>query len=233
MNLKCLKREEEKEINLLEGKKYESEELMVPTICKIERKVNSTEKTEAIYPYTDEKGKVLFEIEKRKGEGQPYYVRYKKEKDNEFEYKLPEGIEIPIYNLTFVQEAIKNERPIWITEGESKVEALKKIGIIATTVPFKSPNKWNKGYNHFLEGIKNIIVLVDNDNNSELFAEHTIEELQYLNCSVNIYKIKISDICSSIKYGGDIEDLIEIFGDEKVKITLESIENLLYKGECL
>lgn len=199
-------------------------ELTVPTVNKVAANLKEDRKTKAVYPYVDENGELLYEILRRKGDGNPYLVRSYDLKGKEM-YKLPEGIKLVPYNLPEVIKAIKNKQIIWITEGESKVEDLRKLGFVGTTCAFAGPEKWNERYSEFLRGAKGIVVIQDNDFNGERFAENTLESLVNALDKEEVSILKLSDICSSLKEGGDIEDLIKVAGFENVKLTLETYAN--------
>lgn len=177
--------------------------------------------TVAVYPYTDENGEVLYEVLKRKGRGQPFLIRSKNE-GGEIEYTLQEHTRLVPYNLPEVIQAIHDNRIIWITEGESKVEALKDLKLVGTTCAFKAPEKWNDDYSTFLKGAESIIIIQDNDLDGQRFAENTAESILEVMEDAEVAILNLSDIFSSLKEGGDIKDLIEIAGKEKVKIILES-----------
>lgn len=196
----------------------------IPTpIKEVSKKRKNESKTLAIYPYKDMDGKVLYEIMRRTGKGQPYLTRYKDE-NGEYQYKLPEDVEMVIYNLPEVRQAIEEGNIIWITEGESKADTLNKLGFTATTCAFKGAYKWADYYNKYLEGAKTVLILVDNDNNSEEFAENTAQTIiDDLEVNIEVYKYRLNEICS-IKQGGDIDDLIKIIGEERTIDTLKTIE---------
>ena len=239
-NENILEREVENiEINLLEENEKneeinnslneeENNKIRIPKPKKVEVEKRGTEyKTIATYPYKDKEGKTIFEIEKRSGPGQPYLTKYQKNKNEEPIYRLPRDIEIPIYNLPKVIKGIEKGRPIWVLEGESKVDVMTTLGFIATTVPYKSPYKWNKKYNKFLEGAKSVIVFYDNDKKSKDFKEHTILNIGEDPNFENVYEVGVKDFFKDIKEEGDIKDLVEALGEEKTKVTLQTFEDSL------
>lgn len=177
--------------------------------------------TIAVYPYTDEEGNILYEVLRRTGRGQPFLIR-SKNKEGDLEYKLQDNIKLVPYNLPAVKQAIQDNRIIWITEGESKADALNGLGFVATSCVFKGPEKWYEKYNNFLEGAESIIIIQDNDNDGERFAESTVETILNYMQDIELSVLKLFDLSSSLKEGGDIEDLIAIAGKENVKMTLES-----------
>lgn len=216
-------------IDLLEEKEEleeEGNEIQI-NIPKPEREVSYKEtknsKTVAIYPYRNINDTVLYEVVRRTGRGQPYLTRYKNEKGEEI-YKLPEDIDLVIYNLPNVRKSIEEERVIWITEGESKADTLNSLGFTATTCAFSGSKKWGNYYNKYLEGANTVLIMVDNDEKSEEFAENTVQTITSENEAISVYRIRLNEICSSLKIGGDIDDLIELIGKERTTNTLKTIE---------
>lgn len=109
----------------------------------------------ATYDYTDEKGVLLFQVvrfqpkdfRQRKPDGNGAWIW--KGTERSVLYRLPELI-----------EAVANEHPIFIAEGEKGVGALVKIGVTATCSP-GGALKWRDEYSQFLEGA-NVIILRQN-----------------------------------------------------------------------
>lgn len=202
-------------------------ELKVPKVSKIERK-EITEKedknTTANYPYCNKEGKVLYEILRRTGRGEPFLVRYKNE-SGEYVYKLPKDVDLVPYNLPNVRQAIEEERAFWITEGESKADTLNRLGFTATTCAFSGTNKWYSFYNPYIKGAKTILILIDNDEASEEFAQLTTQTILEKFEDISVFPIRINEIYSSLKKGADIDDLIDKVGEDTVKVTFETIEN--------
>lgn len=215
-------------ITLLDVKeeiKNEKEEniLLTPKILK-ERCIGKNSEFSAIYDYTDEKGKTIFQIVKTINGRQPYYGRIPS-RSGDYEYKIPRDLKLVPYNLPSINKAIKEETPIWLVEGESKADTINKLGFIATTVAFKSAYKFTEEYAEFFQGAKAIIIMADNDARGEEFAEHSKEVIKGTLEETEVATIRVNEICSNIKSGGDIDDLIELFGEDSIKATLETIES--------
>lgn len=218
-------------LNILDGledikttsSEKEEKVLNIPEVRKVtSSSINKEDKnTVAVYPYTDENGKILYEVLRRRGSGQPYILRSYDEDGNKI-YKLQDNTKLTPYNLPNVLQGIADGKIIWITEGESKADKLNEIGFVGTTCAFKGPEKWGENYSEFLKGAKSIVIIQDNDFNGERFAENTLESIMNVLDNVEVAILKLSDICSSLKEGGDIEDLIKIAGFENVKLTLET-----------
>lgn len=214
-------------IDLLEEKEGTSKimEINVPIINKIRKDITNEigNRTIATYSYTNEEGEELYRIHRRIGDGEKFLVSYIDKNGIEI-FKFPKEIKAVPYNLVGIRNAIENNEIIWIVEGESKADTMNKMGFTCTTCPFKRPDKWSYRYNQFLEGAKGIIILQDNDYNGMLFAEYTSDTILDGVENVELSKIRIDEIYPDIKEGGDIDDLINIFGVKTVIETLKDIE---------
>lgn len=218
----------EESIDLLDAKekiKNEKEESIILT-PKVQKEKCSGKNSEfsAIYDYTDEKGKTIFQIVRNINGRQPYYGRIPS-RSGDYEYKIPRDLKLVPYNLPSINKAIKEGTPIWLVEGESKADTINKLGFIATTVAFKSAYKFTEEYAEFFQGAKAIIIMEDNDERGEEFAEHSKEVIKGTLEGTEVATIRVNEICSNIKSGGDVDDLIEIFGEDSIKVTLETIES--------
>lgn len=222
------------EIVLLDEKENSSKnvEINIPEINKMKKETSykKNKHTIAVYPYKNEKGILQYEILRRTGRGEKFLVRSIDENGEEI-YRLPDNMDLVPYNLQEVRRAIEENKIIWIMEGESKVDTMTKLDFISTTCAFSGPNKWAHFYNDYLEGAKVIIVVADNDLNGEKFAEHTTESLLEDLDNVIVSIIRINEICPFIKHGGDIDDLLDLVGEDTVKATLKTIESNFFNEE--
>jgi len=66
-----------------------------------------------------------------------------------------------LYNLPEVINAVKNNIPVFIVEGEKDVETLRSLNLVGTTNPMGA-GKWKPDYNCYFKDAK-VILLPDND----------------------------------------------------------------------
>src|SRR5262245_18843335 len=91
----------------------------------------------ARYPYHDETGDLLYQV-----------VRYE---PKTFRPLKPDGtwnlkgVRRVLYNLPALIEAVANEQPVIVVEGEKDVESLRRLNIVATTNP-GGAGKWQVEY---------------------------------------------------------------------------------------
>ena len=117
-----------------------------------------TKRIESVYSYVDENGKTLYEV-----------VRYH---PKDFRQRVPDGnggysyklgnVRRVLYNLPNVISAVRTNQTIFIVEGEKDVDALRKLGIVATTNS-GGGGKWhNLSDDSVLHG-RNVAIIPDND----------------------------------------------------------------------
>lgn len=71
----------------------------------------------------------------------------------------PRGI---LYNLPAVQAAIADGDEIWLVEGEKDADALKTLGVTATS-SMNGVDDWGPAYAEALDGARAIVIVADND----------------------------------------------------------------------
>ena len=98
---------------------------------------------------------------------------------DDFDGSFVSGIdkeERPIYRLHLVLKAIQEGKPIWLVEGEKCVEAIEKLGMVATTLPDGASCRWTKAQVESMAGAT-VFILPDNDEPGEKYAAEAIEKL--------------------------------------------------------
>lgn len=159
------------------------------------------------YSYEDEKGAVLFEVERLIGKG----FRQRRKVGGEWVYQLGDVRRVP-YRLRKVREAAAAGQTIWITEGEKDVHTLEAMGLVATTNP-GGAGKWRGEFNPHLRGA-DVICLPDNDEQGRLHMNTVADALAPLVKSVRILRLP------GVKEKGDVTDWQEGGGDVAQLVTL-------------
>jgi len=72
------------------------------------------------------------------------------------------GIDLPLYNLPFINELKGTTEALFIVEGEKDAETLMQLGEVATTMP-NGAGSWNDRYTEQLQGITGVYLVADND----------------------------------------------------------------------
>ncbi|MBO7716038.1 MAG: hypothetical protein J6S85_20910 [Methanobrevibacter sp.] len=113
---------------------------------------------------------------------------------------------------------------VYIPEGEKDVETLESMGFIATTNGGGAAEDWSKkGYLKQLDGIKNAVILADND---KAGTDHARKVARYLTGGGIACKIiEAPAIYAEVQQKGDISDIKEALGADKTKEQLTNAVN--------
>lgn len=187
---------------------------------------------EAEYVYTDTAGEEIYKIvrfHKVDKNGNVIYKSNGKSKKIFSAFTKVDGKWIKdmhskkryLYNLVDVVTAIKNNKEIYMVEGEKCVDLLKnEFGVTATTIPFGS-NSWKEPYiNDFrnqLKGAK-VVLIPDNDSQGYMMMKKVIYDIKNVTKSLKL--IKLTDDIKLPK-GGDIEEWIELGGTKERLLELK------------
>lgn len=164
---------------------------------------------EAIYPYTDDRGNLIYEVIRKQGK--------------RFLQRRPDGSGGWIWNLSGVRRVLyrlpdivrRSEEIVYIVEGEKDVHSLERLGLLATTNP-GGAGKWRDEYSAVLAG-RDCVVIADNDRPGLAHAASVARSLLRHGASVRIFRP------DTPKLGGDITDWINAGGtlDELRRICAE------------
>lgn len=106
----------------------------------------------------------------------------------------------------------KNEKPIYIVEGEKDVESMRAIGLAATTsMGGGGKNKWPAAANEWLRGA-DIIIIPDNDVPGMDHAQAVARSLSGVAKRVRL--IKLRDDMPTLTDKGDFSDWAKIIGSK-------------------
>lgn len=194
---------------------------------------------EAVYKYTDEAGKAVFEKVRFKGkkfsqrriidgatvwglDAGTYYETFhgsnawSMKKRKNVKSKKFEGVEPVLYNLPGVIKAVGNGKPIFIVEGEKDSDNLIKIGLTATTSfdgASKSKQKWRDSYNKYFEGAR-VVLLPDNDNPGRAHMKSIANKLSAITKDIKIINLPgleiKEDVSDWLDFGGTRDELLEL-----------------------
>jgi putative DNA primase/helicase len=114
-------------------------------------------KVAAVYPYVDENGTTLSEAVRY----DPKDFRQRRPDGNGGYVWSTKGVRQVPYRLPELLEAIANQRPLFIVEGEKDVENLRKLGLPATTNA-SGCGKWTRALNKFFRDA-DVVIIADND----------------------------------------------------------------------
>ena len=134
------------------------------------------------------------------------------------------GLKMPLYHIYNLTD---NTKPIFIVEGEKDVETLEKLGYIATSSPNGAGAKWKSEYKPYFRDF-DVIILADNDEVGLKSATNIAENIVTVASSVKL--IPSQALYAPLKSKGDISDIVECIGTEKV---VQLLDNVLKSNEYI
>ena len=136
----------------------------------------------AIYDYTDEDGKLLFQVCRTLDKQFPQRVPDKSRKSG-WRWSLGNTRRV-LYRLPKVIEAVKDGETIWVAEGEKDVHALEQAGVTATCNP-GGAGKWHPEYAEFLRDAI-VTIVADKDKPGQAHARQVRAALEDIALGVEI-----------------------------------------------
>jgi RNA binding exosome subunit len=172
----------------------------------------------AEYDYPDENGEVLFQAVRLDPKD---FRQRRKPRPEDDPSKIKggwvwslEGVRRVPYRLPELLEGVSMGHPVYIAEGEKGVEALARLGVIATCSPMGA-GKWRDEYNEHLAGA-DVVILPDNDKPGEDHADMVAKSLKGVAAQVTVLRLaglsKGADVADWIAAGGTAEDLAQAAG---------------------
>lgn len=145
---------------------------------------------------------------------EPKTFRQRRRNGNgEWIYDL-KGVTPILYRLPEVLEAVKQNRRVFVVEGEKDADALVALGYIATTSPMGA-GKWRDAYSSMLAGA-DVVVLPDNDEPGQTHAEDVARSLTAHKATVKVVELPglppKGDVSDWIHDGHDVDELEELIG---------------------
>lgn len=158
------------------------------------------------YSYPGEGGNEAYQIIRTHPKG----FLFRRVVDGKYVYNA-DGVKFVPYNLPNVIDAIANNKPIWLVEGEEDADNLIKLFLCATTLCFGL--KWRPTYKKYFKNAK-IVIIPDNDKagREKAFnvANHLYEVVQW----IKIVKLEglpnKGDVSDWLEKGGTKGDLIKL-----------------------
>jgi hypothetical protein len=170
-------------------------------------KSNGKPRIVATYDYRDETGLLRFQS-----------VRYE---PKDFRQRRPDGNGGWTWNIRGVQRVLYRlpellqaplEQPVFVVEGEKDVEALRRLGLTATTNAMGA-GKWMKCYNEALRD-RRVVLLPDNDDAGRKHMEDVAKQLHGIAASVVLVELPgpppKGDVSDWLAAGGTKEQLLQL-----------------------
>jgi len=184
---------------------------------------------DAEYDYTDETGKVLFQV-----------LRYRTETGKTFRQRQPDGdswlwgidgVRRVLYRLPAVRDAIEGERIVFVVEGEKDVHALEALGVTATCClggACEQARSWAEEWTEELRAAE-VVILPDNDEPGRKHADVVRNAIAGVAKAARIVELP------GLPFKGDAFDWVETGGtlDELMRLAKQTRLNGLEFPELM
>jgi len=167
----------------------------------------------ATFPYHDASGTVLYEsvrVEPGRGGRKKEFFQRRPSGGGRWVNDL-EGVERVLYRLPALRAAAPSA-PVFVPEGEAKVEALLNLGLVATC-NVGGAKKWLAAYTQELRG-RNVILLPDNDESGREHVQLVRGHLDGAAASIKVLTLPglppKGDIIDWLKAGGTKGQLLAL-----------------------
>jgi putative DNA primase/helicase len=163
----------------------------------------------AEYSYVDEDGAELFQAVRF----HPKDFRQRhREKSGAWTWNL-NGTRRVLYRLPELLDGVKNGRTIHVVEGEKDVEAIRSLGLVATTSPMGA-GKWRAEYGMALVGAR-VVIIADADAPGRKHAAAVEASLRGKAASVRVVEVPTGkDASDWVAAGATREDFGKLDGRE-------------------
>lgn len=168
---------------------------------------------ETAWDYHDEHGAVVYRVVRYVKGGEKQYAAQHLEGD-----KWVPGLngQAPtIYRLPEVLRAARAGETVYITEGEKCADALRRLGLVATTNS-GGAGKWRAAYSEHLRGADDVVIFADNDEPGEKHARQVWESVRAIVPAARIVRFP------ELPPAGDVADWLA-----KGKTKLELLDRCL------
>jgi 5S rRNA maturation endonuclease (ribonuclease M5) len=164
---------------------------------------------EAVYPYVDETGELLFEVcrmpDKR-------FVQRRRNGDGDGYAWTLNGTRRVLFHLPRVLEHITaaSREPLYIVEGEKDVLAIEAAGGVATCNPMGA-GKWTAEYSEPLTGARRVVIVADRDDPGIRHAQNVRDSLAAVGVAAEIVQAAAGkDAADHLAAGKTLEDLLPL-----------------------
>lgn len=160
----------------------------------------------AVYDYVDEQGKLLFQVCRTASKDFRQRVPDTTAKSG-WTWKLGDTRRV-LYRLPDVVAAVRDQREVWICEGEKDVATLTAHGLVATCNP-GGAGKWRPEYTEVLRDAV-VPIVADADEPGRAHARHIADALTEVGAEVRILEAASGkDVTDHIRAGHNLVDLVQ------------------------
>jgi 5S rRNA maturation endonuclease (ribonuclease M5) len=164
----------------------------------------------AIYDYTDEQGKLLYQVLRVEPPGGKKTFLQRQPADTGGWRWTLKGVQPTLYRLPRVLKAIEQGGTVWIVEGEKDVHTAERLGLTATTNS-GGAGKWPQHTIGWFSGAQ-VRVVADADEPGRAHARRMRAVLEAAGASVRVFEPaeNCKDLTEHIASGRDVGELREV-----------------------
>lgn len=177
-------------------------------------KQKSRGKVVAVYPYHDEKGRLLFEVLRYEPKS---FCQRMPDVNNPGRYIYKSSPVQVLYHLPDVIKAINAGETVYLVEGEKDADNMRRLGYCATTIAMGA-GKWKQVHTDELKG-GHVVLIPDNDKPGQEYMSNVFTALCTVCKSVRIANLQ--EVWVDMPEKADVSDLIAKFGDEEGKKLID------------
>ena len=112
-----------------------------------------------------------------------------------------------LYRLPDVIDALAHDRRVWIVEGERDADAMTKEQAPGTATTSGGSQSWRPEFAELFRGATDVVILPDNDEPGQAYAEAVAASLHEVGASVRVVQLP------GVPPKGDVSDWLEAGGD--------------------
>lgn len=161
----------------------------------------------ATYDYTDEAGKLLFQVVRF----EPKDFRQRRPVGAGWDWKLGDTRRV-LYQLPAVLKAAESGETVYVVEGEKDVHTVEKTGAVATTNPMGA-GKWRDDYTTALTGA-NVVVVADADPTGRDHGRRVLKSLHAAGVTARLVEpADGKDVTDHLAAGKTLDQLVDAEGE--------------------
>ena len=209
----------------------------------------ATPKVVATYPYTDENGELIYEVQRvepgRNGKAKDFRQRRPHPADGAWVWGISEGAyrkgqsgdwypvkgeagteddELPeVRRVLYRLPAILAADTVYVVEGEKDVHTLEAAGLVATTNSGGASQEWLPQYTEALRG-RRVVVIPDNDEPGKKRGLAITKELSKVAETLLVEVPNGKDVTDYVASGATVADLEALIEARRRKAQAEEIE---------
>jgi len=174
------------------------------------RTTTPASEAETVYRYTDEHGKLAYEVVRRPGKK---FLQRRPGPDGKPIYNL-DGVERVPYRLRELRRAIDDgAEGVLVVEGEGDVESARSVGLVATTNAGGASSPWPPEWGRHFAGAPRVYVVADNDEPGRLAARTRAELLAGW-----VPDVQLVSALPDVGEKGDLSDFLAILGEQGLSV---------------